>query len=168
MNSLARDLRFAARLLLRTPAVTVIAIICLALGMGATTAVFTVVDAVVFRPLAYHDSARLVRIYSEFPTFPNGGLRRFPVSPPEFVEMRQVLRSYEHVDAWQVLGMNLMTATEPIRVTASFVTGSLFQSLGVPTQLGRWINADDDREGVPRAIVISDGLWRRSFGAAGD
>lgn len=168
MRSLLSDLRFAARLLLRSPAVAAIAILCLALGMGATTAVFTVVDAVVFRPLAYRDSARLVRIYSEFPNFPNGGLRRFPVSPPEFVEMRQTLRSYEHVDAWQVLGINLMTATEPIRVTASLVTGSLFQSLGVPTEMGRWINAEDDREGVPRAIVISDGLWRRSFGAAPD
>src|SRR5215469_15966349 len=154
MNSLARDLRFAARLLLRTPAVTVIAIICLALGMGATTAVFTVVDAVVFRPLAYHQPERLVRIYTEFPTFPNGGLRRFWVSPPEFFEMRDSLRSYDHIDAWTVNAVNLTTAKEPMRATATLVTGTLFDVLGVRPELGRWINPDDDREGAPLAILI--------------
>jgi putative ABC transport system permease protein len=132
--------------------------------MGATTAVFTVVDAVVFRPLAYGEPERLVRIYTEFPKFPNGGLRRFAVSPPEFVEMHEALRSYERIDAWQVVAVNLITATEPMRITASFVSGSLFDSLGVRPQLGRWINSDDDREGASRAILISDGLWRRGFG----
>src|SRR5215471_12397022 len=113
MDAAVRDLRFAARLLLRSPGVTSIAIICLALGMGATTAVFTVVHAVVFRPLAYEHPERLARIYTEFPTFPNGGLLRFAVSPPEFAEMRQTLRSYEYVDTWQVGAVNLITAKEP-------------------------------------------------------
>ena len=63
--------------------------------MGATTAVFTVVDTVVFRPLAYHHPKRLVRLYTEFPTFPNGGLRRFAVSPPAFLEMREMLRKFK-------------------------------------------------------------------------
>jgi putative ABC transport system permease protein len=143
--NLLRDLRFAARLLLRSPGITAIAVICLALGMGATTAVFTVVDAVVFRPLAYREPGRLVRIYTEFPTFPNGGLRRFWVSPPEFVEMREALHSYDHLDAWQVNAINLTTSKEPMRVTASFVSGTMFESLGVQPEQGRWINADDDR-----------------------
>jgi putative ABC transport system permease protein len=164
MNSLARDLRFAVRLLLRSPGITAIAIICLALGMGATTAVFTVVDAVVFRPLAYRQPERLVRIYTEFPTFPNGGLRRFWVSPPEFLEMRESLRSFKHLDAWQVNAVNLVTSKEPLRITATSVSGTLFESLGVRPEQGRWINADDDREGAPLAILISDGLWRRAFG----
>jgi len=162
----ARDLRFALRLLLRTPGITAIAVICLALGMGATTAVFTVVDAVVFRPLAYEHPERLIRIYTEFPTFPNGGLLRFAVSPPEFAEMRQTLRSYEYVDAWQVGAVNLITAKEPMRVTATFVSGTLFDSLGIRPQQGRWINGDDDREGAPLAILISQGLWRSAFGGA--
>src|SRR6516165_4500620 len=102
MGPLLQDLRFAWRLLLRSPGFTAIAVACLALGMGATTAVFTVVDAVLLRPLPYKEPNRLVRFYSEFPTFPNGGLHRFPLSPPEFLEMREGLRSYEHVDAWQV------------------------------------------------------------------
>ncbi|HLK51354.1 MAG TPA: ABC transporter permease [Bryobacteraceae bacterium] len=164
MSSIARDLRYGVRLLRRSPGVAVIAVLCLALGMGATTAVFTVVDAVVFRPLAYQHPERLVRLYTEFPTFPNGGLRRFPVSPPEFVEMRERLRSYEHLDAWQVIGVNLITTQEPMRVTATLVSGTLFDSLGVRPQMGRWLNPDDDREGAPQAILISDGLWRRGFG----
>ncbi len=164
MHSLSRDLRFAVRLLLRSPGITAIAIICLALGMGATTAVFTVVDAVVFRPLAYQHPERLVRIYTEFPTFPNGGLRRFWVSPPEFLEMRESLRSFEHLDAWQVDAVNLVTSKDPLRITASLVSGTLFESLGIRPEQGRWINADDDREGAPLAILISDGLWRRAFG----
>jgi putative ABC transport system permease protein len=136
--------------------------------MGATTAVFTVVDAVLFRPLPYKNPDRLVRLYSEFPTFPNGGLRRFPVSPPEFIEIRESLRSYDRIDAWQVVAVNLITAKEPVRVTASFVTGTLFESLGIQPQLGRWIDAADDREGTGRAVVISDSLWKRSFGASKD
>jgi putative ABC transport system permease protein len=134
--------------------------------MGATTAVFTVVDAVVFRPLAYEHPERLVRIYTEFPTFPNGGLLRFAVSPPEFAEMRQTLRSYDYVDAWQVGAVNLITAKEPIRVTATLVSGTLFDSLGISPQQGRWINGDDDREGAPLAILISQQLWRSAFGGA--
>jgi len=164
MRAAARDLRFAARLLLRSPGVTAIAVICLALGMGATTAVFTIVDAVAFRPLAYREPERLVRIYTEFPTFPNGGLLRFAVSPPEFVEMRQTLHSYDYVDAWQAGAVNLISGQEPMRVTASFVSGTLFDSLGIRPQLGRWISRDDDREGAPLVILISHRLWREAFG----
>jgi putative ABC transport system permease protein len=144
----------------------VIAVLCLALGMGATTAVFTVVDAVLFRPLPYKEPGRLVRLYSEFPNFPNGGLRRFPISPPEFVELRENLRSYDHIDAWQVNAVNLTTAKDPMRVTATAVSGTLLESLAIAPQQGRWIGEADDREGAPLAILISDGLWRRAFGGA--
>jgi hypothetical protein len=78
----------------------------------------------------------LVRIYTEFPTFPNGGLLRFAVSPPELAEMRRMLRSYEYVDAWQVGAVNLITAKEPMRVTATFVSGTLLNSLGIQPQQG--------------------------------
>jgi len=168
MNALSRDVLFAARLLLRSPTFAVVAILCLALGMGATTAVYTVVDAVLFRPLPYEQPERLARIYTEFPTFPGGGLLRFPVSPPEFAELRETLQSFERVDAWQVGAVNLVTATEPIRITTTFLSGTLFNSLGVQPQQGRWITPADDREGAPNAILISDGLWRRSFGASND
>jgi predicted permease len=163
-----RDLRFAWRLLLRSPGFAVTAVLCLALGMGATTAVFTVVNAVVLRPLPYKDSNRMVRIYSEFPTFPNGGLRRFTISPPEYLEMRDGLKSYEHIDAWLTGAVNLITAKEPVRMTATRVTGTLFESLGVSPQRGRWIMEADAQDGAPVTAVISDGLWRRAFGGSPD
>ena len=166
MNAIYRDVVFAARLLLRSPTFAIVAVLCLALGMGATTAVYTVVDAVLFRPLPYEQPERLARIYTEFPTFPNGGLLRFPVSPPEFAEMRETLQSFERIDAWQIGAVNLVTTTEPIRITTTFGSGTLFNSLGVQPQQGRWIGPADDREGAPVAILISDGLWRRSFGGS--
>jgi putative ABC transport system permease protein len=168
MAVLLRDLRFASRLLIANPGFAATAILSLALGMGATTAVYTVVDAILFRPLPFKDSERLVRIYSEFPTFPNGGLRRFPISVPEFLEMRAGLSSYETIDAWQVGAVNLTTATDPVRVTATTLSGSLFATVGIQPQKGRWITAGDDSEGAPLAIVISDGLWRRAFAASRD
>src|SRR5215510_2014639 len=121
MPAISRDLRFAWRMIRNNPGFAIIAVLCLALGMGATTAVFTIVDAVLFRPLPYKDSDRLVRMYSEFPGFPNGGLRRFPISPPEFLEIRDTLRAYERVDAWQVGAVNLM-GKDPVRVTATLLT----------------------------------------------
>jgi predicted permease len=166
MNAVSRDVLFAARLLLRSPTFAVVAILCLGLGMGATTAVYTVVDAVLFRPLPYEQPERLARIYTEFPTFPGGGLPRFPVSPPEFAEMRESLQSFERIDAWQNGAVNLVTATEPIRISTTFVTGTLFNSLGVQPQQGRWISPSDDHDGAPQVILISNGLWRRSFGGS--
>jgi predicted permease len=163
-----RDLRFAWRLLLRSPGFAITAVLCLALGMGATTAVFTVVNAVVLRPLPYKDSNRMVRIYSEFPTFPNGGLRRFTISPPEYLEMRDGLKSYEHMDAWLTSAVNLITAKDPVRMTATRITGTLFESLGVAPQRGRWIAEADAQDGAPLTAVISDGLWRRAFGGSPD
>src|SRR2546421_7659519 len=133
------DLKFAIRQLLKNPGFSAVAVLTLALGIGANTAIFSVVNAVLLRPLPYAKPDRLVRIYSEFPTFPNGGLRRFPVSPPEFKEMRETLSAYEHLDAWQVGGLNLTTAKEPMRVTTTYVTGTLFESLGIQPARGRWI-----------------------------
>lgn len=158
------DFIFALRLLRRSTGFSLIAIICLALGMGAIAAVFTVVDAVVFRPLPYPTSAKLVRIYTEFTDFPGGGLRRFPVSPPEFAELRQNLKSFDRMDAWSVGAVNLGSTHEPLRVTATYVTGGLFDSLGVHATRGRVINNEDDREGAPLTVVLGHGLWTRAFG----
>src|SRR5271154_2617288 len=113
------------------PGFTVAAILCLALGIGATTAIFSVVHAVLLRPLGYHQPDRLYRIYSEFPTFPNGGLHRFPISPPEYDELSRELGSWESMDAWFSGGVNLGGAAEPVRVNSCSVTGGLLPSLGI-------------------------------------
>ena len=124
------------------------------------------VHAVLLKPLAYRDPGRLFRLYTEFPTFPNGGLRRFWTSPPEYYELSHELQSWESLDAWVTSGVNLAGATDPIRVTSCLVTGGLFQSLGVPPILGRAVMPQDDVTGAPVAIVIGYDLWQRIF--AGD
>jgi putative ABC transport system permease protein len=100
------DLKFAFRQLAKKPGFTAIAVLTLALGVGATTAMFSVVNAVMLRPLPYAEPDRLVRIYTEFPGFPNGGLRRFSVSAPEYLDLRRETRS------WEIPGSNLPSISE--------------------------------------------------------
>lgn len=164
MPSLIQEIRLAARSLRRSPGFAVAAIACLALGIGATTAIFSVVNSVLLRPLAYQQPERLTRLYTEFPKFPNGGLRRFWTSGPEFLEMRRDLKSWRTLDAWQVGGVNIAGGSEPVRATGSFVSGTLLLTLGVQPRLGRLLTPEDDRPGAPRTAVISSGLWSRVFG----
>lgn len=164
MPELLGDIRFALRGLSRSKAFFLAAVVCLALGIGATTAIFSVVHAVVLKPLPYKNSSELVRVYTEFPKFPNGGLRRFWTSRPEFLEMRRDLKSWQTLDAWQVGGANIAGSTEPVRAVSGVVTGTLLQTLGVAPVMGRVIIPDDDKFGAPRVAVISEGLWKRAFG----
>ncbi len=158
------NIRYALRLLGRNPGFTAAAIACLALGIGATTAIFSVVNAVVLRPLPYRDSGKLVRIFTEFPNFPNGGLRHFWVSPPEFLDLRRDLSSWEGIEGWANQGANLAGATEPVRTTVSFVSGGMLPMLGVQPALGRVFSAADDQPNVVLTAVLSHGLWERAFG----
>src|SRR4051794_17592701 len=137
MQTLLHDFRYGVRILARSPGFTVAAVLCLALGIGATTAIFSVVNAVILRPLPYSAPEQLVRIYTEFPTFSNGGLRRFWVSPPEFLDLKRDLKSWESIEGWVNSGINLSGGTEPIRVTASNVTGGMLSSLGTAPLMGR-------------------------------
>jgi putative ABC transport system permease protein len=166
LSTFFKDLRYAARMLAKSPGFTAAAVICLALGIGATSAIFSVVHAVLLRPLGYRDPGRLVRLYTEFPKFPNGGLRRFWISPPEYDELKRELTSWESLDAWATSGVNLAGAAQPIRVAGAAVTGGLFTSLGVSPELGRAITPQDDIPGAPAVVVISHDLWQRLF--AGD
>src|SRR2546426_11530726 len=130
------QLRYAVRLLVKNPGFTAVAVVCLALGIGATTAIFSVVNAVLLRPLPYAQSGRLIRIFTEFPTFPNGGLRHFWVSPPELLDLRRDTTSWESIEAWATRGVNLAGASEPIRVQAAYVTGGMQPMLGVAPLFG--------------------------------
>src|SRR5450631_4156513 len=108
-------LRYGLRMLARNPGFTGAAVACLALGIGATTAIFSVVNAVLLRALPYANAPRLVRVFTEFPTFPNGGLRHFPVSPPELLDLQRDTHSWDALEAWANLGVNLSGASEPVR-----------------------------------------------------
>jgi putative ABC transport system permease protein len=163
MSTFWKDLRYSVRALAATPGFTAAAIICLALGIGGTSAIFSVVQAVLLRPLGYRQPGQLVRLYTEFPKFPNGGLRRFWTSPPEYYELSHEMQSWESIDAWQTSGVNLAGAADPIRITSCYLTGGLMQTLGVSPLRGRAITPPDDVPGAPLSVVISEGLWDRAF-----
>src|ERR1044071_7374878 len=115
------DLRFALRQLARKPGFTLMVVLTLALGIGATTAIFSVVNAALLRPLPYKAPEQLVRIYTEFPKFPNGGLRRFAVSPPEFLDFRREAKLWESIEAYSTTGVNITGESDPVRVRACVV-----------------------------------------------
>ena len=103
----------------KNPGFTAAAVACLALGIGATTAIFSVVNAVLLRHSPTPNPSRLVRIFTEFPNFPNGGLRHFWVSPPEFLDLRRDTTTFQAIEGWVNQGVNLAGASEPVRSTAS-------------------------------------------------
>ena len=160
------DFKFAARSFWRTPGFTSIVVLTLGLGIGATTAVFSVVNTVLLRPLPYAQPERLARICTEFPNYPNGGIRRFAASTPEYLYFRRELRAWQSVDAWRTTGVNLATEDNPTRITAAYVSGGLLTALGVAPAFGRVISPDDDQPGAALVAVVSYGLWQRAF--AGD
>jgi len=164
MHNVWLDVRHAVRMLVKNPGFALTAILCLMLGIGATTGIFSVVNGVLLRPLGYKEPERLVRIYTEFPTFPNGGLHRFWTSAAEFLDLRHDLKSWDSIDAWANTGANIAGITQPARVTASFVSGGLLNSLGVSPMMGRLISPADDQPTAPVVADISYGLWRTVFG----
>jgi predicted permease len=162
--TVVRNVRYALRVLAKNPSFTTAAVLCLALGIGATTAIFSVVNAVVLRPLPYAQSSRMVRVFTEFPNFPNGGLRHFWLSPPEYLDLKRDTKSYRQIEGWVDGGVNLAGVSEPVRAQAGFVTGGLLSMLGVQPIMGRLLTPADDAPNAPVTAVLSYGLWQREFG----
>ena len=161
------DIRYAVRTLAKSPGLTVVSLICMALGLGASTAIFSIVNTVLLRPLPYRDAKRLVVVYTEFPKFPNGGLHRFAADAPEFHELQTRKGPWDQIESWDGGGASLTGSGMPLRVNVTYVTGGMFSMLGAVPRLGRPINPADDDPGVTPHLVISDGLWRSAFGADG-
>jgi len=166
METLRQDVIFAVRAMRKNLGFTTAAVLCLMLGIGATTGIFTVVNSVLLQPLPYSHPEQLIRVYTEFPTFPNGGLHRFWTSGPEFIDLQRDTHSWASLDAWVTGGANLAGKTEPVRVTAGYLSGGLLESLGVAPMKGRLIAASDDIPGAPVVADISYGTWQGVF--AGD
>jgi len=168
MGTFRQDVLFALRMMRKNFGFTMAAVICLMLGIGATTGIFTVVNAVLLRPLPYSHPEQLVRVYTEFPTFPNGGLPRFWTSAPEFFDLRKDTHSWATLDAWGVVGANLGGKAEPVRLTTAYVSGTLLETLGVSPMMGRLIGPADDTPGAPLVADISYGTWKGVFGGEAD
>lgn len=154
LEILFQDVRHGIRAMLRTPAFTAIAILVLALGIGANTAIFSVVDAVLLRPLAYRDSGRLVTILM------NGD---GPVSAGNYLDWRDQSRSFTAMSAAEAWSPNLTGIDSPEHIPGLKVTQDLFPMLGVDPMLGRLFVPGEDKEGANREVILSHRLWQRRF-----
>jgi putative ABC transport system permease protein len=163
MRSLLHDLRYAGRLLVRSPAFTLLTVLTLALGIGANAAIFSVVDGVLLAPLPYRQPDRLMSIYSQFPGL---GFDKFWVSAPEYLEFRRWSTSFQNVGAYVTGEVNVEGRDQPLRVRAAAATASLFATLAVDPVLGRAFTEAEDLPNAERTVVLSHGLWKRAF--AGD
>jgi putative ABC transport system permease protein len=151
------DLRHAVRVLAKNRAVTVLAVLALGLGIGANTAIFSVVNAVLLHPLPYRDADRLVTILE-----PGNA----PVAPADLLDVRAQAQSFEHVGAAEAWGASLTSGDAPERVVGLHLSEDLFATLGVPAVRGRTFDAADFEPGRNRVLVISNGFWQRRFGGA--
>jgi len=165
MQTFLQDLKYALRMLKKNPAFTTVAILTLAVGIGANSAIFSVVNSVLLRPLPYRQPGQLVRVYSEFPTMQ---LQKFWLSPPELLDIQREAKSWEAIGAWAPGGQNVGTESEPLRVTSAAITRSLIDVLGVQPERGRNFTEEEDRNGGPKVAIISHGLWQKGFGGASD
>lgn len=163
MQTLWQDLRYGARMLLKKPGFTLVAAITLALGIGVNTAIFSVVNAVLLRPLPYDQPDQLVALYTALPTL---GYPRVGLSEAEFVKLRQENRSFAELAGWYWNPATLRGVSEPERVAAPFCTANFFRTLGVKVALGRDFNAEEELDGKNNVVVLSHGFWQRKF--AGD
>jgi putative ABC transport system permease protein len=165
MNTIGQDLRYALRRLRQSPGFSAIIVLTLALGIGANTAIFSVVNAILLRPLPYHEPDRLITIEHLYPSL--DGLEA-PVSAQGFRAYRDRARSFEAVSVETGWGPNLTGTGEPERLTGARVSGDYFRTFGVNAARGRTLLPEEDVPGKNRVVVLSDGLWRRLFGSRPD
>ena len=161
LEDFARDVRFAFRTLAKSLGFTAVAVLTLALGIGANTAIFSVVDAVVLRPLPYKDPGSLVIVKESIPL---AGPEPIPVCAPDVIQFQRQNHVFEAVAAFRSGQFDLAGAGEPERITAERVNASLFSLLGVQPTLGRTFTTEEDQPGHSLAI-LSYALWQRRFDA---
>ena len=162
MDSLIKDIRYGLRSLLKRPGFTAIALLALALGIGANTAIFSLVNAVVLQPLPYPDPDRLVWAWGTARNGPN----RASVAPLDYLDFRNQNKTFEQFAAQFTLptSANLTGSGEPERLNASAITGNFFDTFGVRPVLGRGFSLDNEKTGQDQVTVLSYALWQRRFG----
>jgi len=158
MSTLWQDIRYSARMLVKRPGFTLVAIITLALGIGASTAIFSVVHAVLIRPLPYRNSDRVVWLSNRNPAL---GVSGTFLNDADILDYRDQAQSFDQIASWGTLPLNLYGAITPERVEGVYVTTNFFQTLGVMPVLGRDFTEGDGHE---NSAIISYALWQRQFG----
>src|SRR6266498_1949142 len=160
MNTLWQDIHFAVRMLLKNWSVSAIIVVLLALGIGANTTIFSVVNAALLRPLPYADPDRLVRLTEDSPNVP-----QMSISYPNFIDWRDQNKVFSGIAAMQFRTLNLTGKDEPERLAGRAVSAELFDVLGVKPALGRSFAPEEDRPGANPVCIVSNGLWQRRFGS---
>jgi putative ABC transport system permease protein len=161
MNSILQDLKYAVRTLAKSPGFALVAILTLALGIGANTAIFSVVNAVLLRPLPFQNPSRLVWSWGNCPLCDRGA-----VSPADFPVYRAENHSFEHYGAMAVGDslFNLTGSDKPIQIKGSMITAGFFDALGIQPRYGRIFNESDEKTTDPEAVILSHHLWQDRFG----
>lgn len=162
MESIFKDIRYGFRSLLKRPGFTAIALIALALGIGANTAIFSIVNAILIRPLPYPDPDQLVWVWANI----RNGTNTASVSPADFLDYRSQNKTFEQFAASgvQALPVNLTGGGDPERLMASIVTGNYFDTFRIAPALGRGFSLDNEKPGQDQVVVLSYGLWQKRFG----
>ena len=162
-DTVAREVPHALRVLARTPAFSFIALVTLAVGIGATTAIFSVVDAVLLKPLPYAQSEQLVSVMHQT-SAPGSGERQWGLSSVGYFHFREQVRAFEDMGAYRSFSVSLtVPGSEAVEARVAQVTASMFTTLRARAALGRLILPDDDRPRTPRVVVLSHEFWRRQF-----
>ena len=162
MGQFLQDLRFGARGLARSPGFAAVALATIALGVGANTAIFSVVDAVLLRPLPFPEPDRIV---AAFQTQPSQGVSQNGVSYPNYADWRDQAKSFDALAAIRMHDYTLTGQGDPALLIAGTVTSNLFQILRTPPLLGRALAASDDDPSAPPVVVLGERLWRSRFNA---
>jgi predicted permease len=164
MNTILQDLKYSARMLAKNLGFTTIAVLTLALGIGANTAIFSVVNAVLLRPLAYKDSASIVNIWGKFD---KEGIPQNWISEPEYYDLLDRTQSFSEIGAYFLGGSGNLTSSSapPLQVTSGSAAASVFPLLGVQPILGRSFTLDENQKGHDHVALLSYALWRSQFGA---
>src|SRR5262245_50745171 len=160
VTELRQDIGYALRMLRRAPGFTIVALTPLALGIGANSAIFSVVHAVVLAPLPYRDAPRLYRVTT---LYPDG--TSYPLSPPDFMSVREQARTFEQVEAFSGGVYTMLDAGEPREVRGTSVSDHLFDLLGLQVALGRGLLPGDNQPGHDGVAVLDYGFWQRQFGS---
>ncbi len=162
METLLRDVRYGIRSLIKRPGFTIVALIALALGIGANTAIFSLVNGVLLRPLPFAEPDRLVWMWGNI----RNGINRASVSPPDFLDYRHENKTFEEFAAsfTMPLALNLTGSGEPERLSAAGITGNYFQALGAKPLLGRTFVLENEKPGNDQVVVLSYALWQKRFG----
>ena len=160
LTELKQDLAYALRMMRRTPGFTAAALLTLALGIGANSAIFSVVNGVLLQSLPFRDAGRLHVVLMLYPD----GTRYSSLSAPDFMSVRADARAFDQIEAIEQRNVTMLGAGEPREVDAAFVSGGLFDMLGFTLATGRGFMPEESRPGQGRVVVLSHGLWQRVFG----